>query len=212
MQTVASWTIPTASARSAQRLLLISGELFGLELVLETLQGSRACVVTTAAKVLDNPLDYLGDIEELESMGLSCSTLDIEDTPIAECEAAIDEADLLVVAGGSPRHLAAHAAANGFGKLVKGSVRSGRIAYLGVSAGAAIAGETVGPTWDEPIPGWGVVDFTIVPHACWTGVSSGSEPLEQSGPARRTVSLSDSSVVVVRGDTATVFGSEIDAG
>lgn len=75
MHVVDTWTMASAAQQDEQRILLISGQSFGLDLLVENLGEAQACVVTTAAKALPDPLDYVGDIEELESVGISCPIL-----------------------------------------------------------------------------------------------------------------------------------------
>lgn len=114
------------------------------------------------------------DVAEAAMMAeaLSVHRLDLETATPREVSAALDEADLAFVTGGYPIFLLQHAQRTGFADGVRLRVKSGRMAYAGMSAGAALAASDLAGYRDDDDPGrvtdtagLGLVSFYPLSHA-----------------------------------------------
>jgi len=83
----------------------------------------------------------------------------------------LDAVEGVFVTGGYPLFLLERAQASGFVEAVRDGARAGRLAYVGVSAGAALAGPDISPLANPDDPGRatdtgciGLVDFVVIPH------------------------------------------------
>ncbi|MEV4252629.1 Type 1 glutamine amidotransferase-like domain-containing protein [Spirillospora sp. NPDC049652] len=108
-------------------------------------------------------------------------------------------------------HLLEHAQRSGFGETVKQRMREGRLAYAGVSAGAALAGPDLRTFADPDDPGrpstmagLALVPFTVLPHR--DRGRAERHDLLAAGPGR-FVSISDDQAVTVTGENWAVVSS-----
>lgn len=129
-------------------------------------------MVPTAA----NPLDEPGIAEELEGELLraqvTAERLDIDTASSDEIERALDAAGVIAVSGGDPFYLLASARRSGFEVAVRAAVSRG-VVYLGLSAGAMIAGPSLEPLrlsspFAAPdgldLTAMGLTDVLVLPH------------------------------------------------
>lgn len=92
----------------------------------------------------------------------------------AEFAAILDDLDALYVCGGETFVLLANLRRHGLDEVLAAKVRAG-LPYIGLSAGAVIAGQSIEPvsTMDDPASapdltdyrGLGLVDTSVIPHA-----------------------------------------------
>ncbi len=128
--------------------------------------------VDIAARPLGSPT-YLADCRTAITDGaLRLLELDLADVAPRELAAVLDTADAVFVAGGYPVYLLEWAQRSGFLVEVRDRFKAGTLAYVGVSAGAALAGPDMSPLAAPDDPGQvtdtsclGIVDFVVLPHA-----------------------------------------------
>lgn len=154
-------------------LFLASHSLAGLTEFLDRGgTGSHAVLIPTAA----NQLDDIGLVEHLRAdltvAGLRVRMLDIEHEPVGS---ALDDADLVVVGGGDPFFLLDCARRSGLGAAAGALIGRGGV-YVGISAGASLAGPSLAPlTITSPfgagvdprtrdVTALGLCDVVVLPH------------------------------------------------
>lgn len=106
-------------------------------------------------------------------VGLGCDVfgLDLTLADSNETALALSNAAFVFVTGGHPIYLLEAAWRSGFLDSARERVRAGYLGYIGVSAGAALAGPSMEPLAAGDDPGsvtdfraLGVVDFVTIPH------------------------------------------------
>ena len=128
--------------------------------------------VDTAARPLDSA-PFLDDCTRtLADLGCELRELDLTTANHDETSAALSRSSIVFVTGGYPIFLLQSAQRSGFLERARLAVRSGGLSYIGVSAGAALAGPTMEPLVAEDDPGdvtdyraLDLVDFVVLPHA-----------------------------------------------
>ena len=139
--------------------------------------------------------------------------LDLEDADGAEVERALTGAELVFVTGGYAMFLLQHVRRTGFDRFVTPAVRSGHLAYAGISAGAALAGPDLHCFADDEDPGviespagLGLVPFTVLTHR-----NRGRAERHDRQAARQAdqlfISINDDQAITVDGDTWNVIDS-----
>ena len=115
---------------------------------------------------VDDCRQALGDLG-CEIVALDLTTADQENTA-----ATLARSTVVFLTGGYPIFLLQAAQRSGFLDHARRAVQSGALAYIGVSAGAALAGPSMEPLAAEDDPGavtdyraLGLVDFVVLPHA-----------------------------------------------
>lgn len=112
------------------------------------------------------------DRENLTKHGFALTDFDLVGKTEDEVRDAVDENDVIFVEGGNTFYLLKYARESGFDKVMREVKDSDKI-YIGVSAGAYIATQTVEPTtWKRKketygitdLTGLGPVPFAIFPH------------------------------------------------
>lgn len=108
----------------------------------------------------------------LADLGCAIETLDLTTAENEHTAAALARSTVVFVAGGYPVFLLEAAQRSGFLDHTRRAVRAGSLSYIGISAGAALAGPTMEPLAAEDDPGvvtdyqaLGIVDFVVLPHA-----------------------------------------------
>jgi dipeptidase E len=105
-------------------------------------------------------------------MRFTVTELDIEHATRAEMQKAINDTDIVYIAGGNTFHLLKQLRVSGFDKLLTAYVDTGGM-YIGASAGALVAGADIAPisAMDEPeksdlssTRALGFVDIIPIPH------------------------------------------------
>ena len=107
----------------------------------------------------------------LAALGCEVTELDLTVADPGETAATLSRSALVFVTGGSPIYLLECAQKSGFIELVSAGVRNGDFGYVGVSAGAALAGPSMEPLAAGEDPGkvadfsaLRLVDFVTLPH------------------------------------------------
>ncbi|MEU9870065.1 Type 1 glutamine amidotransferase-like domain-containing protein [Actinomadura sp. NPDC048021] len=120
----------------------------------------------------------------------------------------------MFVAGGYPIFLLEHVRRSGFDRLAAPAVADGALAYVGISAGAALAGPDLRPLQSSDDPGavvstagLGLVPFVVLPHRN-RGRAARHDRLT-GDPARTwpVISINDDQAVSVVGDIFEVLDS-----
>lgn len=141
---------------------------------LRTRVGSNPNVafVDVAARPLGTPPFVAQCRAALTATGCRVDDLDLHRTTDANVAASLEHVDVVFVTGGYPVYLLEWAQRSGFLQLVGEALSLDRMAYVGVSAGAALTGPSLEPlaASDDPghvtdYAGLGLVDFVVIPHA-----------------------------------------------
>ncbi len=164
----------------------------------------RALLVPTAAVPLREPAIAAPVRRELERAGLEVRELDVDGVAPERVRGAVAACDLVAVSGGDPFHLLRAARAAGLAE----AVRAAGVPYVGVSAGAMVAGPTLEPArLTSPLPapppgtdlrGLGLTDVLVLPHHGRPGRAERHDAaLEAHAAAVRLVPLRDGEAVHV---------------
>ncbi|MCP2339421.1 Type 1 glutamine amidotransferase-like domain-containing protein [Actinomadura rupiterrae] len=190
-----------------QRLFLGSAGLGALPSWLDGLPGEprRALLIPTAATPLPSaPYVQVAD-DLLRAEGLEVERLDLEHASRQDVRQALDRAQVVFVCGGFAMFLLEHAQRSGFAQLAAEAVREGRLAYAGISAGAALAGPDLRTFEDLDDPGrpdgtagMGLVPFIVLAHRN-RGRAERHDRLAADASGR-FVSINDDQVITVVGD------------
>jgi dipeptidase E len=150
----------------------------------------------------------------LAGEGLSVQRFDLEPATPEEVSAVLADVDLVFVTGGYPIFLLQHAQRTDFVRAVKQSVGSGRLAYAGISAGAALAAPDLKRYWGDDDPGrvtdtagLGLVSFYPLSHANRGRAEFYSQVISEEGDRYDFVTIRDDQAVIVRGDVREIRAS-----
>ncbi|MBB4692674.1 Type 1 glutamine amidotransferase-like domain-containing protein [Paractinoplanes abujensis] len=165
----------------------------------------RAVLVPTAGNPMASA-PWVGVAEAaIEGAGLSVRRLDLEAAAPGEVAEVLAEADLVFVTGGYPIFLLQHAQRTGFVGAVQQRVASGRLAYAGMSAGAALAAADLAGYRDDDDPGvvedtsgLGLVSFYPLSHANRGREELYARIIAEEGDRYDFVPIRDDQAVVVR--------------
>jgi dipeptidase E len=153
-----------------------------------------------------NPLPAAPWVEVAETAliraGLMVDRLDLEGASPAAVTAALSRADLVFVTGGYPIFLLEHVQRTGFAA----AVRSGTLAYAGMSAGAALACPDLAGYRDDDDPGrvsdtagLGLVSFYPLSHANRGREQAYARLIAERGDRVEFVPIRDDEAVIVSG-------------
>ena len=167
----------------------------------------RAVLVATAANPLPAAPFVDAAVRLLQGDGIAVTHLDLEQAEQAEVEQVLHHAQLVFMTGGYAMFLLQHVQRTGFERIVRPAVRSGRMAYVGISAGAALAGPTLRYFCDTTDPGvvastagLGLVPFTVLPHRNRGRSEQHDRQILHSG-TNRYISINDDQAITVRSAT-----------
>ncbi|MEV3923107.1 Type 1 glutamine amidotransferase-like domain-containing protein [Actinomadura coerulea] len=158
---------------SGARLFLGSAGLGALPAWLGSLPDvpRRAVLVPTAANPLPSAPFVRAGAELLGAEGLAVDVLDLEGASGDGARRVLDGAQVVFVTGGYPVFLLEHVRRSGFDRVAVPAVGDGSLAYVGISAGAALAGPDLRPLRGSDDPGTvdstaglGLVPFVVLPH------------------------------------------------
>ncbi|MBO2458104.1 Type 1 glutamine amidotransferase-like domain-containing protein [Actinomadura violacea] len=128
-------------------------------------------LIPTAANPLRSAPFVEAAAQLLRHEGMTVERLDLQHTEPSTAERALRTADLVFVTGGYAIFLLQHVHRTRFDQVLRQAVTSGRTAYVGISAGAALAGpdlrffrDTEDPGRVVSTTGLGLVPFTVLPH------------------------------------------------
>jgi dipeptidase E len=197
-------------------LFLASDGLAGLTEFLERSgTGPHAVFIPTAANQLDGR-DFVDHLRsDLTVAGLRVHDLDIENEPVGD---ALTDADLVVVGGGDPFFLLGCARRAGLADAARAVIDRGGV-YVGVSAGASIAGPDIAPllltspfaagvdpTGD--FTGLGLCDVIVLPHHDRPGRRRKNRKAMRTYRDRwDVVAITDGQAVTVVEGVASVYGA-----
>jgi dipeptidase E len=181
-----------------------------------------AVLVPTASNPMPAATWVTAMVRVLESAGVTVDRLDLERATERDVEPALRGAGLVVVTGGYPLFLLQHVRRTGFDRLIAPAVHRGALRYVGISAGAILAGPDLDylrePEFDDPeepgdvatTTGLGLVPFTVLPHRDRGRADRHDRLAARHGddPAR-WLSLNDDQAVIVDGDTRAVVPSPV---
>ena len=170
-------------------------------------RAQRALLIPTAA----NPLPDRGFVQLTSQVildaGVPMTTLDLAEASPEETRSAVETADVVVVGGGFAIYLLEHARRTQFDHVVAARVADGRLAYAGISAGAALAGLDLTSFADDDDPGrvetfagLGLMPFVVLPHRN-RGQAERHDTLGGGSRQSLFVSLDDDQAVWVTGST-----------
>jgi dipeptidase E len=166
----------------------------------------RAVLIPTAG----NPMAETPWVEVAEAAmaaeGVSVRRLDLEPATPAEVTVALADSDLVFVTGGYPIYLLQHAQRTGFVDAVRQGVTSGRLAYAGMSSGAALAAPDLARYRGDDDPGrvtdtagLGLVSFYPLSHANRGRAELYAQIIAEEGDRYDFVPIRDDQAVIVRG-------------
>ncbi|MDY7101524.1 MAG: GNAT family N-acetyltransferase [Actinomycetota bacterium] len=152
--------------------------LGGIERLVGGGEPVRAMLVTTAANGLDDREAIVRSCREpLTERGWDLVELDLERSDGHELTSTLAGAGAVVVSGGDPYRLLAAMRRSGFDRSIGLALARG-VSYVGVSAGAAVAGPNLRPLLDvnpfpapanQPLDGLGLSDTLVLSHDERTG-------------------------------------------
>lgn len=192
-----------------RRLFLASQSLLSLPDFLAEEERGTVAFVPTAADRLDDT-EFVDQFRErLRGTGLEVVDLDLDALHGDELTERLRSADIVAVGGGDPFHLLERARSSGFAELVVDAVDGGT-PYVGISAGAMLAGPTLEPAlltspFEAPdgldLTALGLVDALVLPHDDLPGrTEKHTEAVVEFTGRVRLVPLRDDQAVVVRGE------------
>ena len=161
--------------------------------------------VPTAGNMYDNVWWIDKDREVLTDMGFRVTELDIEIATQDQLQKAVDETDVVYVAGGNTFYLLNQLRRSSFDKMLDKFVEDGGM-YVGASAGALVAGPDIeaAAMSDELVPdlestrGLGRVDIVPMPHYDMSSrTASIDSAVNQYKDKYKIVSITDDQAIVV---------------
>ena len=191
-----------------QRLFLGSAGLGALPAWLASLPATprRAVLIPTAANPLPSAPHVHAAAGLLTAEGLAVGQLDLERAAPHDVQRELEQAQVVFVAGGYALFLLHHVRRSGFDRLAAPAVRDGALAYIGISAGAALAGPDLQPLHDPQDPGLitsttglGLVPFVVLAHRNQGRAARHDRHASPPGRPWPTVSINDDQAITVIG-------------
>jgi dipeptidase E len=174
----------------------------------------RAVLIPTAANPLPSAPYVQAAADLLKGEGLDVEYLDLERAAHEDVRHALGRAQVVFVAGGYPMFLLEHVRRSGFDGLAVDAVTTGALTYVGISAGAALAGPDLRPLQDEADPGvvnstagLGLVPFVVLPHRNRGRAARHDRQAADPALPWPTISINDDQAVTVAGDGFDVLDS-----
>jgi dipeptidase E len=201
-----------------QRLLLVSSGLTAIkDFVTKEPSRLKLLFIPTAGNTYDNIWWIDKDRSVLHELGFKMTDLDIEGTSANELGKAIDNTDIVYIAGGNTFFLLQQLRKTGFDNLIKTFVKNGGL-YVGASAGAIIVGPEIEPArqFDDPdhlvdmtsTSGLGLVKFIPFPHYDMADRTQTIQKIVSEYSDKYTVvTMTDDQVIIVNGDQHQVVDS-----
>lgn len=201
-------TFASGAAPTSRRLFLGSAGLGALPGWSASLPARPATgvVIPTAANPLASAPFVSHAVDLLNAEGVTVGLLDLEHAESNEVERALGKAQVVFVTGGYAMFLLQHVDRTGFDRIAAPAVHSGRLAYIGISAGAALAGPDLHPFQapDDPgvvnsTGGLALVPFIVLPHRNrGRAARHDREGADHAGPSR-FISINDDQAITVEG-------------
>lgn len=134
----------------------------------------KVLFIETSGETHDGGKPWIDNAKKkMKQLGFDIILYTITNKTENEIEKALEDIDILYVAGGNSAYLLYQSQRNNFAKVLKKFIENGGI-YIGQSAGSIIAGPSIYPLykpenneWFEKLSnydGYNLVDFVTVPH------------------------------------------------
>lgn len=197
-----------------------------LEAALRAFEELRVDRTAGGARLVYIPTADLGDwlhvkawrpmaVRQLKRAGFRVRVLDVAKAGIAEIRAVVHAADVVAVGGGNTFYLLRELRRSGAAQVLVDEIQQGK-PYIGISAGAVVAGPDIGyiRRMDDPsrglgligTRGLGLVDFRVVPHlGSWYLGRAAAAIFRKSSERMPLKTLTDRQAVIVRGDNVVDF-------
>ncbi len=174
----------------------------------------RAVLVPTAANPLPSAPFVRAAADLLKAEGLAVDLLDLERAAGDDVRRVLDGVQVVFITGGYPVFLLEHVRRSGFDRVAAPAVASGSLAYVGISAGAALAGPNMRPLQgaDDPgtvdsTTGLGLVPFVVLPHRNRGRAARHDRLAGDPAQTWPVISISDDQAVTVTGDAVMILDS-----
>lgn len=178
--------------------------------------GKKAIFIPTAGGPYDNKDFVVADKIALKKYGFDVIEMDVKNKNEEEIREMIDEADIVLVAGGNTFYLMEKFKESGADKIIKEFVVRGGI-YIGSSAGSIICCPTIegAEEFDDPnlapkldnFDGMGIFRDVIIPHThkekYFERIKRATKRLESKG--YNVYPLTDDDVLFFNGDSCTIL-------
>lgn len=171
--------------------------------------------VDTAARPLASA-PFVDDCRDaLADAGCGINELDLTTATPDDVAAQLSRSSHVFVTGGHPVFLLQWAQRSGFISIVRRMVQAGDLRYIGVSAGAAMAGPSLEPLAGPDDPGrvtsyeaLGLADFVVLPHANRRPKDAVEARVESWAGRLALRPLADDRAIAVRGGQIAELTSE----
>lgn len=202
-----------------QKMLLLSSGLEAIERFIPSESAKmRMLFIPTAGNPYDSIWWIDKDRQVLEEMGFRIRDLDIAGQPANKLNEAIENTDIVYIAGGNTFYLLQQLRLTGFDSLLTTFIRNGGL-YAGASAGAIIVGPEIEPArqFDDPerlvaldsTAGLGLVDFVPFPHYdMGQRTPLIDEIIRQTRDTYTVVPITDDQAIIVNGNEYEVVDSK----
>lgn len=177
--------------------------------LLDRARETRACFVTTAARLYDDPWWMESDREKLLELGFHVQELDLRDKTEDEVRAECMSSDCIFVAGGNTFFLLYHARKSGFDTVLHECIARG-VPYIGSSAGSVLVGPSLEPIRDiddeeeapklDSLDALNIIDIVILPHHDAAFGAKNNAIIKEFGGQYNLMTLTDNQVWIVEGD------------
>ncbi|GAA4315395.1 hypothetical protein GCM10023178_25420 [Actinomadura luteofluorescens] len=166
----------------------------------------RAVLVPTAANPLPSAPFVRAAAEMLRGEGLAVDVFDLEGASGDGVRRVLDGVQVVFVTGGIRSSCWSMFVAAGVDRVAVPSVGDGSLAYVGISAGAALAGPDLRPLRGSDDPGTvdstaglGLVPFVVLPHRNRGRAARHDRLAREPGRAWPVISINDDQAVGVAG-------------
>ncbi len=175
----------------------------------------KAVFIPTAGDPYDDKSFVYVDKDKLVEMGFEVVDIDLKKTQGSDLENALNDVDVILVAGGNTFYLLDQAKKSGFDVLVKKLVEKG-VVYIGSSAGSILCCPTIegAKRFDSPTDAPDLKDYTglnlfnkiLIPHA---HKEKYAERIQQTTEEMKTkgleiITLTDNQAIIVNDDDFSV--------
>ncbi len=202
------------------KLYLASYAMVTMEKILRNeggdFSGKKAVFIPTAGDPYDNKDFVEADKNALEKYGLNVASVDIKNKDEDEIRKALNEADIVLAAGGDTFYLMEKIIESGTDKVIKEFLKKGGI-YIGSSASSIVCCPTIegAEEFDDPslapnlkaFDGMSIFNGVIIPHThkekYFERVKRATKKLEAKG--YKVYPLTDNDVLFFNGKTSEVL-------
>lgn len=198
-----------------KKLFLASYASVSLELIKDLLPKPasqiKAAFIPTAGDPYQDKGFVYTDRDAMVKMGMTVGEIVLKITRGADLEKALNDVDVILVAGGNTFYLLDQVKKSGFDVIVKKLIEKGVI-YIGSSAGSILCCPTIegAKRFDSPTDapdltdytGLNLIDFVLIPHThkekYKERVEETTKEMEEKG--FKVVPLTDNDAIIIDGD------------